>query len=441
MSIRQVAYLENLAQQVRHIDLRPRFGRLTHIDATCLHALIPDASRGDFCSITRRKGGPLLAEIVAIKGHTATLVPYGATDGLSVGAIVRPGQDGLSIKVGMSMLGRVIDPLGKSLGGLSSPSGTLHSVPVRRGAPDALDRPLIDTPLLTGLNAIDGPLTLGHGQRVGIFGPPGAGKSRLMADIARNAQVDAIVVALVGERGREVREFIDRDLPADKRNKTIIVAATSDRPSTERAICAASATAAAEWLRDQGLNVLLMVDSLTRTARALREIGLAAGEAPTRRGYPSSVYPALPALIERAGRTQRGSISAIYTVLVEGDGNGDPIAEEVRSLTDGHIVLSRTLAESGHFPAIDVTGSLSRTMPAFVTGEHLEGANNLRKLLGKYNEIEILLQIGEYSQGGDPLADHAIRVKPAVDAFLRGTSSTRRHDLKATVAQMNKALS
>ncbi len=435
----QVAYLQNLTQQVRHIDLRKHFGRLTNIDANCLHALIPDASRGDFCTVARREGPPLLAEVAGLEGRTATLVPYGSTDGLSIGAIVRPSRQNLSIKVGMGMLGRIVNPLGTPLGGTSSLSGKTYDVPVRRSAPDAMDRPLINSPLVTGLNAIDGPLTLGHGQRVGVFGPPGAGKSRLMADIVRNAQVDVIVVALVGERGREVREFVEKDLPANKRQKTILVVATSDRPSTERAICADSATAIAEWLRDQGLSVLLMVDSLTRTARALREIGLAAGEAPTRRGYPSSVYPALPALIERAGRAGKGSISAIYTVLVEGDGEGDPIAEEVRSLTDGHIILSGSLAEAGHFPAIDVTRSLSRSMPSFVTAQHLEDASMLRKLLGKYADIEVLLQIGEYSAGSDTLADHAIRAKPAIDAFLRGSNAAGT-TLDTIMSQMKKAL-
>lgn len=439
MTSSKTAYLDRLTQKVRHIDLRDHFGRVTDINANCLLAMIPNAALGDFCTVARRQGDPLMAEVVGLEGNVATLVPYGAADGLSIGAIVKPSRESLSITVGMDVLGRIIGPLGQPLDGMGALSGAKNSVPLRRAAPNAMDRPLIDTALVTGIQAIDGPLTLGHGQRIGIFGPPGAGKSRLMADIVRNAQVDAIVIALVGERGREVREFVERDLPAKKRHKTVVVAATSDRPSTERAICAHSATAVAEWLRDQGLNVLLMVDSLTRTARALREIGLAAGEAPTRRGYPSSVYPALPALIERTGRTAKGSISAIYTVLVEGDGDGDPIAEEVRSLTDGHIILSKALAESGHFPAIDVTRSLSRSMPAFVSQSHIDEANKLRKLLSKYTDIEVLLQIGEYSAGGDILADHAIRTKPGIDKFLRG-SSTANTSLEATVGQMKKAI-
>ena len=282
--------------------------------------------------------------------------------------------------------------------------------------------PLIDTPFTTGLRAIDGPNTMGIGQRVGIFGPPGTGKSSLLAAISQHCVADVIVIALIGERGREVREFLDRHLPADKRDRIVIVAATSDRSPMERLNAAHVATAICEGFRDQGQSVLLMMDSLTRVARALREIGLAAGEAPTRRGYPASVYPALPELIERAGRTTKGDITALYTILVEGDGQADPIAEETRSLTDGHIMLSQKIANSGRYPAIDTLQSLSRVMGDVVADNHATAAAMIRRYLAKFDEIEMLLQVGEFEEGRDAVADSAVAAMPQITEFLRQAS-------------------
>jgi ATP synthase in type III secretion protein N len=419
MTVDHQAALDQLTAKVATQPIRRRFGKLTEVDSTCLKAAMAGVARGAFFAVRRADGATVRAEVIGVRGSLAVLTPFGATEGLAEGALLVPDPTALTIAVGEGLLGRVVDVFGQPIDGRGAIRGTTKPGDIRRAAPAPMARPMIDQSMATGLRAIDGPLTLGLGQRVGIFGPPGVGKSRLIASIAAQTDVDVIVIGLVGERGREVREFIDRDLPQAARARVVIVAATSDRPAVERALCAQSATAVAEAFRDQGRDVLLLVDSLTRTARALREIGLAAGEPPTRRGYTASVYPALPAIIERAGRTEVGSITALYTVLLEGDGEGDPIAEEVRSLTDGHIVLSRKLAEAAHFPAIDVVESLSRCMPAVVGSQHMDDAQQLRRLLAKYREIELLLQVGEYTPGGDSLADHAVKAKPAIDAFLK----------------------
>ncbi len=418
---------------------RVRSGIVTNVDETGLQAKLSDVGQGALCRVERPSGPDLMCEVIAVNGVTASLTPFGLTAGIMVGAEVRVISGSLSVPVGQQLLGRVINPLGEVIddgGDLPQANDTLK---VRRSAPDAMQRQLINEPMSLGLRALDGPVLVGNGQRIAVFGSPGAGKSSLLAAIARHAAVDVIVIALVGERGLEVRQFVERDLPAETRHRVAVVASTSDRSAAERAICASAATTVAEAFRDEGKSVLLLVDSLTRTARALREIGLSAGEVPARRGYPASVYPALPAIVERAGRNAKGSITAIYTVLTEGDDQSDPIAEEVRSLTDGHIVLSRELAEVGHFPAIDVLQSLSRAMPFIATNEHLEKAQKLRTLIAKYREIELLLQVGEYQEGNDLLADEAVRLRGDIAAFLQQKSGERSslsetlNDLKATI--------
>lgn len=279
---------------------------------------------------------------------------------------------------------------------------------LRGKAPNPMTRCIIARPLPLGVRVLDGLLTCGEGQRIGIYGEPGGGKSTLLSQIVKGAVADVTVVALIGERGREVREFIERHLGETALRRTVVVVETSDRSATERAQCAYTATALAEYFRDQGLRVVLMMDSLTRFSRAMREIGLAAGEPPTRRGFPPSVFAMLPGLLERAGMSERGSITAFYTVLVEGDGTGDPIAEETRGILDGHIVLSRSLAARAHFPAIDVLSSRSRVMDAVVSAPHRKAASLFRDLISRHAEAEFLIKVGEYKQGSDPLTDRAV---------------------------------
>ncbi|MEJ6402714.1 FliI/YscN family ATPase [Yoonia sp. 2307UL14-13] len=417
--------LSDLTDTLGPLSFRKTYGQLTKVRGPLLCADFAGAKQGSICTIERGDGSSLLAEVIGIDGDGILLSPYGDSKGLNAGARLSLTNSALRIATGKAVLGRVLDGFGNALDDLGALPEDVTRRPIKADPPSAMDRPLIEKPLPTGIRAIDGLMTLGRGQRVGIFGPPGTGKSTLLAAIARHTTADVIVIGLIGERGREVREFVDRDLPAEARGRVVVVAATSDRPAVERALCAHSATAVAEGFRDQGASVLLLIDSLTRTARALREIGLAAGEPPTRRGFPASVYPALPAIIERAGRSNAGDITALYTVLQEGEKDIDPIAEEVKSLTDGHFLLSRKLAEAGHYPALDVVESLSRSMTAIVPIEHTKAAARIRGLLAKYRDIELLLQLGEYHSGNDPETDGAISAKPQIDAFLQQDVSER----------------
>ncbi|HRE08559.1 MAG TPA: FliI/YscN family ATPase, partial [Opitutaceae bacterium] len=291
--------------------------------------------------------------------------------------------------------------------------------PVYADPPNAMARDLITQPISLGLRALDGLLTCGEGQRMGIFAAAGGGKSTLLSQIVRNTTADVVVLALIGERGREVREFLERDLGEDGVKRAVTVISTSDRPSMERLKAAYVATAVAEYFRDQGKKVLLLMDSVTRFARALREIGLAAGEPPTRRGFPPSVFATLPRLMERAGCSDKGSITALYTVLVEGDDMTEPVADETRSILDGHIVLSRKLGSANHYPAIDILASVSRLMTAIATPDHQRLAGRVRQLMAKYQEVELLVRIGEYKPGSDAVTDEAIRKIEAINGFLK----------------------
>jgi type III secretion protein N (ATPase) len=345
------------------------------------------------------------------------------------------------VGVGESLLGRVLDGLGRPIDvdekGPLLPEGYY---PVYADPPNPLERKIISKPISLGVKTLDAMLTCGEGQRMGIFAAAGGGKSTLLAQIVRNTEADVTVLALIGERGREVREFIEKDLGPEGLAKSVVVCSTSDRSAMERLKAAYVATSIAEYFRDKGKKVLLLMDSVTRFGRAQREIGLAAGEPPTRRGFPPSVFSELPKLMERAGNSSKGSITALYTVLVEGDDMTEPIADETRSILDGHIILSRKLAQKNHYPAIDVLQSVSRCQNAIIDEEHKKNAAKLRTLLAKYAEVELLLKIGEYRKGSDRDTDEAIEKNDAVNAFLK-QNLTECPSFADTLAMLGKAVS
>jgi ATP synthase in type III secretion protein N len=396
-------------------------GRVLQVVGTIIRAAAPGARIGDLCMLHNPEDAfELPAEVVGLQRDAVILTPLGDLQGLSTLTEVIPTGRPHLAPAGRSLLGRVLDGLGRPLDVAEcGPLVPEALVPVYADAPDPLKRRVIDKPVPLGVRALDATLTCGEGQRMGIFAAAGGGKSTLMSMLVRGAVVDVTVMALIGERGREVREFIERDLGPEGRAKSVVIVATSDRSSMERSKAAYVATAIAEWYRDQGLRVLFLMDSVTRFARAQREIGLAAGEPPTRRGFPPSVFATLPKLMERAGNNDRGSITAFYTVLVEGDDMAEPIADETRSILDGHIVLSRALSAANHYPAIDVLASASRVMGAVTSAEHRTLAGRMRQLMAKFNEVELLVRIGEYKQGSDPLADEAVAKIEAIRAFLR----------------------
>ncbi|MDT8757385.1 FliI/YscN family ATPase [Sphingomonas psychrotolerans] len=397
-----------------------RRGRLVEVLGTTLKVTGIAPRIGDACEVIEPSTGRAVpVEVVGIAGQATILTPLADVRGLSVDAevIVRSGEE--SVPWGDGLLGRVLDGRGRPIDGKGDLPADLKRRPLHAPAPQPMERALINAPLPTGVRAIDTLLTVGQGQRLGVFAMAGGGKSTLLGMLARFAQADVIVIALIGERGREVREFIEDALGEDGLARSVIVCATSDRAAMERVRAAHHATAVAEGFRSEGRNVLLLMDSVTRFARALREIGLAAGEPPVRRGFPPSVFAELPRLFERAGNDATGSITGIYTVLIEDEEGDDPIGEEVRSILDGHVILSRKLGATGHYPAIDILGSLSRLFPRLAEPAHRDAATRVRALLAKHAEIEFLVQVGEYRAGADPLADRAIAAKPEIDSLLR----------------------
>lgn len=410
-----------------------RRGRVVRVTGPLLRAT-GQFSIGEICSISRSNGRPALAEVVGFDANEAILTPYGRTTGISHFSVIESVMPEFEVPVAEAMVGRVLNAIGEPYDG-KPPFSAPERYPVNNLPPDPMARPPLDRPLALGIRALDGPLTCGIGQRIGIFAAAGGGKSTLVSQLVRYARYDCCVIALIGERGREVREFIEHQLGPDGMARSVVIVSTSDRPAVEQVKAAYTATAIAEYFRDRGGNVLLIMDSLTRFARAQRQIGLAAGEPPTRRGFPPSVFEQLPGLVERAGRTPEGAITAFYTVLVEGDDMNEPVADETRSLLDGHIILSRKLAGAGHYPAIDVNQSVSRIFNNIVNEEHKNAALKLRSLLAKYEEIELLVRIGEYSQGSDPLGDEALARRPAIDAFLRQSTESFT-DFDETVAMM-----
>jgi FliI/YscN family ATPase len=392
------------------------FGRLRSLIGLAIEADVPGARLGELCEIERDGAPPLLAEVVGFRDHVARLLPLGRAEGLGPDDVVRPLERELTVTVSDALLGRVLDGLGQPIDGGAALEGNARSV--RAAPPPALSRARITEPFTTGVRAIDGLLTLGVGQRVGLVAGSGVGKSTLLAQIARQAQADVFVACLVGERGRELADFVD--LQGPERARGVVVCATADEPPLVRMKSAMVATAIAEHFRDQGKRVLLLVDSITRFARAAREVGLAAGEPPVRRGYPASVLAALPELLERAGTSEHGAITALYTVLVEGDETtDDPIADELRGTLDGHIVLSRQLASRGHYPAIDVPLSLSRLMRSVASDAHRAAADAVRAHIARYEEKRNLIALGAYVAGSDKRLDRAIERIDRIEAFAR----------------------
>ena len=393
-----------------------RLGRVTDVVGLQLRVAGVSAAIGDLVEV--RGGHPVLAEVTAADSRGLACLPLGHTGGLEVGAPVLATGAPLRVRVGEDLRGRVLDGLGRPVDG--GPSlDHLPEVAIDNDAPPAVSRPRVDQQLGLGIRALDALVPCGTGQRIGVMAGSGVGKSTLLSMVARGTDAEVCVLALVGERGREVGEFLERDLGPEGLARSVVVVATSDAPPVERLRAAFVATRIAEWFRDQGRDVLLMMDSLTRVAMAQREIGLSVGEPPATRGYPPSVFALMPRLLERAGNAATGSITGIYTVLVEGDDLQDPVGDTARSILDGHVVLSRRLATSGHFPSIDVLESISRVTSAVTTPEQRAAATRLRRLLAAHRDVRELVEIGAYVAGTDPDADLALERMPAIEAFLQ----------------------
>ncbi len=413
-------YFERLRAAGASVQTRRLTGQITQVAGVLVKALLPGVQVGELCEVWRPGAKePQFAEVIGFSGSTALLMPVGDYEGLCSNTEVRPTGRTHSIQVGEGLLGRVLDGLGNFIDTSDKPFVAEAEYPVNAQPPDPLARGLVEHPLSLGLRAMDALLTCGEGQRIGIFAAAGGGKSTLLSQILRNTEADVVVLALIGERGREVREFLEMVLDEESRKRAVLVVSTSDRPAIERLKSAHVATTVAEYFRDKGKKVLLMLDSVTRFARAQRSIGLAAGEPPARRGFPPSVFNALPALLERAGPAEKGSITAIYTVLVEGDDMNEPVADEVRSILDGHVILSRRLASAYHYPAIDVLESVSRVMGNVVDESHKAAAGKVRDMLARYRDTELLIRIGEYKKGSDPATDEAIEKNKAINEFLK----------------------
>jgi flagellum-specific ATP synthase len=392
-------------------------GRVTQITGLVIESAGPNAFIGELCHIQTTRG-PVPAEVVGFRDDRCLLMPLGELDGVRAGQAVESTGRAFAVPFGPGLLGRVLDGLGNPIDGKPAIDPLFHAS-THAAPPEALSRKVISEPLPTGVRAIDGLLTLGEGQRVGIFAGSGVGKSTLLGMVARNCEADVNVICLVGERGREVREFIEHDLGPEGLARSVVVCATSDQPAVVRIKAAFTATALAEAFRDRGQRVLLMMDSVTRFAMAQREVGLAIGEPPSTKGYTPSVFALLPKLMERAGNSADASITALYTVLVDGDDTNEPIADAARSILDGHIVLSRKLTSRGHYPPIDVAASLSRTMPLTVGPEQIELARDFRELLAAYSDVEDLVNLGAYKPGANKLADRAIAHIGPMNGFLR----------------------
>ena len=411
--------VENYAKLIRSVDPVRVNGKITQIIGLTIESQGPDVRIGELCSIYPTNSQiPIQAEVVGIRENKVLLMPLGEVRSIGPGCDVVASGKQMMVKAGRQLLGRILDGLGQPIDGKPLPLG-LEEVPTHAIPPNPLARPRIHSPLGVGVRTIDGLLTMGKGQRMGIFAGSGVGKSTLLGMISRNTTADVNVIALIGERGREVLDFIEQNLGEEGLKKSVVIVATSDQPALIRIKGALTATSIAEYFRDQGMNVMLVMDSVTRFAMAQREIGLAIGEPPTTKGYTPSVFAMLPQLLERAGTGPKGSISAIYTVLVDGDDMNEPIADAVRGILDGHIVLNRAIGAKGIFPAIDVLNSVSRVMTEITSDEHQHAARNFKNLLASYNQAEDLINIGAYKKGSNREIDLAMRLKPQMDHFLR----------------------
>ena len=413
-------------------------GKIANAVGLTLESFGPDAKIGDICSIYSKSGDYKIAtaEVVGFTNGRTILMPYEHVDGISSGCLVENEDHPMEILVSDDVLGHTFDGLGRPTDG-AEVKGTPYLV--EAAPPEPMSRKIICDPLPLGVKAVDGLLTIGKGQRIGIFAGSGVGKSTLMGMFARNTKADINVIALIGERGREVREFVERDLGEEGMKRSVLVVATSDRPALERTKAAKTATAIAEYFRDQGKDVLLMMDSLTRFSMAQREIGLASGEPPVSRGYPPSVYSEMPKLLERAGCSDRGSITGLYTVLVDGDDFNEPITDTARSILDGHIVLNRKLAQRNHYPAIDVMMSISRCMSQVAQKEHKATAGKIKNLMSVYADAEDLINIGAYKAGSNSEIDEAIEKHKAINDFLL-QSTEEKVSFEDTIVRMNSIL-
>ncbi|NMB26157.1 MAG: flagellar protein export ATPase FliI [Firmicutes bacterium] len=410
-----------LDKYLRVLEETPSFteyGEVTQVIGLTIEANGPRARLGEICQIFTNPQQSVPAEVVGFRDQRLILMPLGHTSGIGPGSMVQATRRLLTAEVGHGLLGRILDGLGDPMDGLGPLDGTWR-YPLHGQPPDPLERQRIKEPLSVGVRAIDGLLTCGKGQRIGIFSGSGVGKSTLLGMMARNTAADVNVIALVGERGREVREFVERDLGPEGLARSVVVVATSDQPALIRLKGAYTATAIAEYFRDQGLDVLFMMDSVSRFAAAQREIGLAVGEPPATRGYPPSVFALLPRLLERTGPGKDGTITAFYTVLVEGDDMNEPVADTVRGILDGHIVLTRQLADKGHYPAIDILSSVSRVMPEVIPRSHLQAATKIKEAVATFREMEDLINIGAYRTGSNAKVDRSIQLMDSIEGFLR----------------------
>lgn len=412
--------IQKVISAIDTVDTFKRYGKINRVIGLMIESKGPEASVGDVCYIypTTKQEKRIMAEVVGFHNENVLLMPYTEIKDISPGCLVEATGKPLQVKVGRGLIGKVVDSLGFPLDESMLPRG-LVAYPTEQSPPNPLSRPTINEPIQVGVRSIDSFISVGRGQRIGIFAGSGVGKSTLLGMIARNSKADINVIALIGERGREVKEFVEKDLGEEGLKKSILVVATSDQPALMRIKGAYTATAISEYFRDLGYNVNLMMDSVTRVAMAQREVGLAIGEPPTTKGYTPSVFSVLPKLLERTGTSHRGTITAFYTVLVDGDDMNEPIADTVRGILDGHLVLDRRLAEQGQFPAINILKSISRVMNQIVTNDHLEAAQRIRALLSIYEENAELIQIGAYKRGSSREIDEAIQYQPKIINFLK----------------------